>query len=163
MCETVKYTNCASGQTDMLLKTVEANPWPPVKGKAVNFDIGGILEVEVTKGTYSAELITSYQGIKIFDSKVDLCSFVAPNTGFSCPQSPGNVQIQKAITLPAGVPSGQYDVTLKAYETSTPANEVFCVAVSLDIGGSEEKEFTAEKVNLMLKSLRSAAKSALSA
>jgi hypothetical protein len=127
----VPYTNCGSASDLLQDVVVNATPYPPTPGKAVEIDITGTLSTAVKSGEYT--LSVSYDGITIITKTGDVCSL-----GMSCPQAAGPVKVSKSESLPSSIPAGTYDAKISA--TANGGTPLFCADLKLAIGGAEAAE-----------------------
>jgi len=130
----VPYTNCGTSGDKATIKSITADPFPPVKGADITVDVSGTLQVTVDRGSHY-EIDVSFDGIQLLQKTGDLCD-LSPDK-FKCPVAAGPLDISDTLNIPSIAPSGTYDIKVIAKDQA--GEELLCVSIELDLSVAEEK------------------------
>jgi len=125
----VPFENCGSG--DFSVKNIDLIPNPPQPGKDLTIKATGTLGKLVSAGDF--EFTVSMDGFQIHSEKGDLCSF----GDIKCPIQVGDSGFTYGVPLPGFIPSGKYEVVVKANQQDS--KQLFCVKVTLQL--TQENDF----------------------
>jgi cathepsin B len=129
---TVPFTDCSNGQkTHIKISSIDATPYPPVKGQPVTVSVSGSVDEQVVGGSYS--LNVSVFGVQIFSQTGDICT-LSPK--FPCPFQQGPIQLQVTETIPGFAPSGTFEVAVSGTDQNTQL--LMCVQVKIQIKSAAE-------------------------
>jgi len=116
----IDWTNCSTGAADLVIQTLEADPWPPTLGANITAHAKGFLEVDVSGGSY--ELKVKVSGIKVLDQKGNIADL-----GIPLPIPAGAFDQTITYPLPSLPVSGKVDATITV--TDQNGNDVICAEI----------------------------------
>jgi len=121
---TIPITNCGTSSDHITITSATANVWPPVPGQALDLNLSGSTDEDITGGTYEAKV--SFDFIPILDKTGNISDLV------KLPILKGATTITKSVTLPSGIPSGSVDIHVTADDQN--GQELVCVDITATIG-----------------------------
>jgi len=124
------WKSCASSDYDVNITDLEANVWPPQKGKDLIVNITGVNSKNITSGTY--EIAIKCDGIPLPSIDGDIDTFHA------LPWLVGNLSFTWTQAIPSAAPSGKY--TLKVSAVDQDKHGIFCLTVQTTIKSEAEAE-----------------------
>jgi len=127
-CAAVKvpFKSCGSGH--FTVQTIDARSWPPIIGEDFTLNVTGILDEDVTDGSYKV-------GVKVdgIPLPVDIGGSLASVEPL--PWKMGNFAFSFTESIPSAAPPGIYSVQVSAVDQTNSA--LWCVALSF----TESMEF----------------------
>lgn len=120
------YSDCSGGKGVVLIKSIDASPYPFKAGVNTTITASGTLTKKITEGTYTAQVTVA--GFPISKSG-DLCTL---SDKFTCPQGPGDMTLSQTFAIPSFVPSGTISIHLSAVDGQQ--NTLFCFDITVTVG-----------------------------
>lgn len=115
----VPYKSCGNGHYS--ISSVETDSWPPVIGQVFNLNVSGILDEDVTNGSYKVS-------VKIDGFPLPIPIGGSLDSVHPVPWKAGDFNFTFSQTIPSEAPSGSYDVTVQAVDQTN--SMLFCVAMA---------------------------------
>jgi len=118
---TIPLTNCGTSADHITITSATANVWPPVPGQALDLNLAGSTDEDITGGTYEAKVSVDF--LPILDKTGNISDLV------KLPILKGSTTITKSVTLPAGIPAGTY-VDIQVTADDQNGSELVCVTLN---------------------------------
>ncbi|RUP49163.1 ML domain-containing protein [Jimgerdemannia flammicorona] len=110
--DSATINTCGDEKDILIVKHINIDPDPPLKGKPLTIDAAGFLKERVVQGSM-VDVIVKYSAIKLLQKSFDLCE-QAKQVNKTCPIEEGEFTLVHTVDLPKDIPPGKYTVLAKA-------------------------------------------------
>jgi len=121
----IPYKNCGKPDDKLKVTKAEASIWPPKVGQPIALALNATLTQDVSGGKYEAKV--KFLGIQIIDQKGSIAD-LAKLLNVTLPIKAGPYGFAKTEKIPAGVPKGDIDVWVQAFNQNNA--EIACIEVN---------------------------------
>lgn len=123
MAAPAPFTNCADSGAHFRVDSVDITPQPLVPGKKVSISVRGLLDEQLTGGSYTADV--RYMGVSVLDWTGPISDLI------TLPAPAGPATMAASMKVPREAPEGSYELRFAAVDQNSAA--LTCLVVPFRI------------------------------